>query len=48
MVAKRILVLHFSPNQIRVKPNEVVSVIRTALNSAKGRSLPDITALPGA
>jgi very-short-patch-repair endonuclease len=41
-----IIVLHFSPRQIRAEPAKVISLIRSALESAAGRSRPAITAVP--
>jgi very-short-patch-repair endonuclease len=43
-----IIVLHFSPNQIRSEPEKVVSLIRSALVSAANRPPLGITAMPAA
>jgi very-short-patch-repair endonuclease len=43
-----IIVLHFSPRQIRTEPAMVVSLIRSALVSAAGRPHLPITAVPAA
>jgi very-short-patch-repair endonuclease len=43
-----IIVLHFSPRQIRTDPAKVVSLIRSALKSAAGRPHLPITAQPAA
>jgi hypothetical protein len=48
MTALDILVLHFSPRQIRGEPKEVVAAIRTALRSRAGEALGDIQARPAA
>jgi hypothetical protein len=45
MSAHGIIVLHFSPRQIRTHPGQVAGAIRSALDSAAGRALP-ITAVP--
>jgi very-short-patch-repair endonuclease len=45
MSAHGIIVLHFTPHQIRDQPKEVAGAIRSALQAAAGRSLP-IRALP--
>jgi very-short-patch-repair endonuclease len=43
-----IIVLHFSPRQIRTEPEQVVRLIRSTLNSAAGRSPLTIRVLPAA
>jgi very-short-patch-repair endonuclease len=48
MTALGILVLHFSPRQIRGEPNEVVAAIRSALRSRAGQRLADVQAAPAA
>lgn len=40
-----IIVLHFSPRQIRTEPRKVIGLIRSALESAAGRPRPAITAV---
>ncbi len=45
MSSHGIIVLHFTPHQIRAQPRQVAGDIRSALQAAAGRSLP-ITALP--
>jgi len=40
MSAHGIIVLHFSPRQIRTQPRQVAAAIRSALDSAAGRALP--------
>jgi len=46
MSAHGIIVLHFAPARIRAKPAEVADIVRRALAAGRGRSLPDIRALP--
>ena len=46
MAAAGILVLHFSPRQIREDPAEVIGSLRSALLTRRGQSLPGITTLP--
>lgn len=46
MAAAGILVLHFSPRQIRDDPAEVISVMGSALRTRHGQPLPGIRALP--
>jgi very-short-patch-repair endonuclease len=46
MTSHGILVLHFSPDQVRKQRTEVVTVIRSALHAAKDRPLLNITAIP--
>lgn len=43
-----IIVLHFSPRQIRTEPGRVIGLIRSALQSAGGRPSLAITAKPAA
>jgi hypothetical protein len=46
MAAAGILVLHFSPRQIREDRAEVIGSLRSALLTRRGQSLPGITTLP--
>jgi hypothetical protein len=46
MTSLGILVLHFSPNQIRHKPEEVLRTIKTTLKNRQGHPAPPITAKP--
>lgn len=46
MTALGILVLHFSPNQIRDEPGEVLAQIRMALRSRRGQAVPPIETRP--
>ena len=46
MTAAGILVLHFTPRQIRAEPDEVAALIKDALDGAAGRTRPRIRALP--
>jgi hypothetical protein len=46
MSAHGIIVLHFSPTRIRSSRAEVAEIIRSALAAGRGRSLPEIQALP--
>lgn len=48
MSAYGIIVLHFSPNQIRAEPRKVIGLIRSTLGSAANRPALAITALPAA
>ena len=48
LTALGILVLHFSPRQVRGEPKEVVAAIRSALGSRAGQGLADIQARPAA
>jgi len=46
MSAHGIIVLHFAPTRIRANRRDVADIIRKALAAGRGRSLPDIRALP--
>jgi hypothetical protein len=46
MTAAGILVLHFTPRQIRTQPTDVAATIRAALAAAPARARPRIRALP--
>jgi hypothetical protein len=46
MAAAGILVLHFSPRQIKDEPATVIEVIRSALSNRRGQALPGVTAVP--
>jgi hypothetical protein len=46
MTAARILVLHFTPRQIRTEADEVAAIIKEALDGAADRTRPSIRALP--
>jgi len=46
MSAHGIIVLHFPPTRIRSERREVADIIRRALAAGRGRSLPEIQALP--
>jgi hypothetical protein len=46
MSAHGIIALHFIPQQITTKRNEVVTTIRSAIEAGHGRPLPRIRALP--
>ena len=46
MSAQGIIVLHFTPAQIRTERKDVASIIRKALAAGAGRSLPHIRAIP--
>jgi hypothetical protein len=46
MSAYGIVVLHFTPAQIRTRQAEVADVIRRALEAGRGRTLPRIRAIP--
>ena len=48
MTSLGILVLHFSPRQVRGEPAEVVAAIRSALRSRAGQRLAGIQTLPAA
>ena len=48
MTALGILVLHFSPRQIRDEADEVLTTIRNALNRRQGQAAPPIRTLPAA
>jgi hypothetical protein len=48
MTARGILVMHFSPRQVRWEPAEVVAAIRSALRSRAGQRPAGIKALPAA
>jgi very-short-patch-repair endonuclease len=43
-----ILVLHFSPRQIRQEPQEVVATIRAALSNRRGQPIPTIRTVSAA
>jgi hypothetical protein len=45
MSAVGIIVLHFTPGQVRSQPNEVVTAIRSAIAAGRGRPLPAVRAL---
>src|SRR5215813_1287628 len=46
MTAAGILVLHFTPRQIREEPDQVIATIRAALASRRGTTVPLIRTLP--
>ena len=46
MSAHGIIVLHFPPARIRANRGQVADIIRRALDAGRGRSLPEIQALP--
>lgn len=46
MTAHGILVLHFTPRQIREEPDDVLATIRDALGSRRGQPVPSIRAIP--
>jgi very-short-patch-repair endonuclease len=46
MSAHGIIVLHFTPSQIRREPERVLAAIRKALESAAGRRALDIRTVP--
>ena len=46
MTALGLLVLHFTPRQIRYEPDQVLSTIRVALESRRGQPVPRIRVLP--
>jgi hypothetical protein len=46
MSAHGIIVLHFTPGQIRREPERVLAAIRKALSSASGRPALDIRTVP--
>jgi hypothetical protein len=46
MSAHGIIVLHFAPTVIRARRGDVADIIRRALAAGRGRSLPEIRALP--
>jgi hypothetical protein len=46
MTAAGILVLHFTPRQVRTEADEVAAIIKAALDDAHGRARPRIRALP--
>jgi hypothetical protein len=48
MTALGILVLHFSPRQIRNEPDEVLATIRGALASRRDMPVPSIRAVVAA
>ncbi len=48
MTAHGILVLHFTPRQIREEPEDVLATIRDALGSRRGQAVPSIRAIPAA
>ncbi|HEX7993358.1 MAG TPA: hypothetical protein VF506_05510, partial [Streptosporangiaceae bacterium] len=48
LTARGILVLHFSPRQIRLEPDEVLTAIRTALAGRHGQSARGIRTLAAA
>ena len=48
MTAAGILVLHFTPRQIREEPDQVIATIRAALASRRGTEVPLIRTLPAA
>jgi hypothetical protein len=45
MTALGILVLHFSPRQIREEPEEVLATIRTAIDGRRGQQAPQVRTL---
>ena len=46
MTAQGILVLHFTPKQIRTEPTQVVAAIRAALEAGRSNGQPQVRALP--
>jgi hypothetical protein len=48
MTALGVLVLHFSPRQIRQEPDQVLATIRAALEGRQGKSIQPIRTLPAA
>ena len=48
MTAAGILLLHFSPRQIKNEPAMVIEAIRSALRTRDGQRLPGIRAVPAA
>ena len=48
IVARGVLLLHFTPRQIRVAPAEVVAQIRAALDAGRGRAPLAISTRPAA
>jgi len=48
MTAVGILVLHFSPRQIRAEPHDVLSVIGAALLNRRGQAAPRVRTVPAA
>jgi hypothetical protein len=46
MAAVGILVLHFSPRQIREEPAMVINVLRSALSTRRGQSPAGLRTLP--
>ena len=48
LTALGVLVLHFSPRQIRDEPDQVLATIRAALASRRGQSRLAIRTLPAA
>lgn len=42
----RLIVLHFPPKRIYTEPEEVLAEIGSALAAGRGRSLPQVRALP--
>ena len=46
MTAAGILVLHFTPKQIRAEPEQVISTLRAALDSRRTAAQPRVRALP--
>jgi hypothetical protein len=46
MSAAGILVLHFSPRQIKEEPAMVIKIIKSALSTRRGQALPGIRAVP--
>jgi hypothetical protein len=46
LVAHGVLLLHFTPRQIRAAPAEVVAQIRAALDAGRGRAPLAITTRP--
>jgi len=46
LTAHGILVLHFTPKQIRAEPAQVVAAIRAALDAARADGRPRVRALP--
>jgi very-short-patch-repair endonuclease len=46
MTARGILVLHFTPKQIRAQPDQVAAAIRAALAAGRAGRQPEVRALP--
>jgi very-short-patch-repair endonuclease len=46
MTALGILVLHFSPRQIRHEPDHVLAAVRVALDGRRGQPVPSFRVLP--